>query len=183
MKNVVIVVDMLKGFHNIGNLANPRMAKIIPKVKKLLEKKTREGWKVIFLCDSHESNDKEFEIFLPHCIEGTEEAEIIDELQGFTKKAIIIKKKRYSGFYKTNLEGVLERINPKKVIVIGVCSDICVLHTVAGLRNRDYRVIVIKDCVETYDAPNHPAGKTTKWALAHMFHILGAETERLQLVI
>lgn len=175
MKNVVIVVDMLKGFDNIGNLANPRVAKIILNIKRLLKKKTREGWKVIFLCDWHELNDKEFKMFPSHCIKDTEEAEIIDELQEFTKKAEIIKKPGFSGFFKTNLGEVLERENPGKVIVVGVCTDICVLNVVAELRFRDYRVIIPVHCVETYDAPNHPARKTSKWALAYMAQILGAE--------
>jgi len=175
MKNVVIVMDMLKGFDNMGNMANPRTAKIILNIKRLLKKKIKEGWKVIFLCDEHEPNDKEFKMFRPHCIKGSEETEIIDELQGFTKKAEVIKKTGLSGFFKTNLGEILEREKPEEVIVVGVCTDICVLHVVAELRFRDYKVIVPVHCVETYDASGHPAGKTNKWALTHMEQILGAE--------
>ena len=58
--------------------------------------------------------------------------------------------------------------------MVGVCTDICVLHTVADLRNRDYLVTVRSDLVETYDAPGHPAEQINAWALAHMRDVLGA---------
>ena len=51
---------------------------------------------------------------------------------------------------------------------MGDCTDICVLHTVAGLRNRDYVVEVPADCVASLDARQHA------WALDHMEKILGA---------
>lgn len=177
MSNVVIVVDMLKGFHNIGALANPRIENIIPNIRDLLEKKTQEGWKLIFLRDYHDPNDKEFEIFPSHCVKGTPETEFVDELQEFVglDDAMIINKTRYSGFFNTSLAVILRRENPEQVIVVGVCTDICVLHTVAGLRNRDYRVIVFDDCVETFDALGHPAWGSSREAIQHMRTILGAE--------
>jgi nicotinamidase-related amidase len=49
-----------------------------------------------------------------------------------------------------------------------------VLHTVADLRNRDYRVVVPGDLVETYDAPGHDADEVNRFALAHMRDVLGA---------
>ena len=51
---------------------------------------------------------------------------------------------------------------------MGDCTDICVLHTVAGLRKRDYAVEVPADCVASFDPEQHA------WALGHMSKILGA---------
>ncbi|MGB2762057.1 MAG: isochorismatase family cysteine hydrolase [Minisyncoccales bacterium] len=172
MANVILVVDMLKGFYNIGNLANPRMANIIPNVVELLEKKNGENDTVILLGDVHEKDDKEFQMFPPHCIGGTEETDAIDELADIGK--IYIPKSRFSGFFNTGLKLILESLNPGQVIVVGVCTDICILHTVADLRNRDYKVIVPRDCVETFDSPEHPADQHNQWALNHMQYILGA---------
>lgn len=175
MPNIVLVVDMLKGFHNIGNLANPQTANIIHKVKKLLERKYKKGYTIIFLGDSHKENDKEFKIFPPHCIEGTEETKLIDELQPFLAYSNVkyIKKRRFSGLFNTVLEATLKRLKPQEIIIVGVCTDICILHTAADLLMRDYRVIVPKDCVQTFDAPEHKADKTNDWALTHMA-LLGA---------
>lgn len=179
MGNVVLVVDMVRGFHDLGNLANPRTARIIPNIRELLERKTAEGggWRILFLADNHELNDKEFDMFPPHCIEGTQETEVVDELQEFCgtgNNPIVYPKTRFSGFYKTYLDAFLEIAKPEKVIVVGVCTDICVLHTVADLRNRDYEVIVPNDCVETFDLPNHGAEEEGRLALKHMKYILGA---------
>ncbi|GAC1480176.1 MAG: hypothetical protein PVSMB9_04620 [Candidatus Dormibacteria bacterium] len=58
--------------------------------------------------------------------------------------------------------------------MVGVCTDICVLHTVADLRNRDYAVVVPADAVETFDGPGHPGDEVQRFALAHMSQVLGA---------
>jgi nicotinamidase-related amidase len=157
---------MLKGFlEEKGTLFCGRAARrIIPCITKLLEQK-REA-EIIFLCDSHKPDDAEFKMFPPHCIEGTEEAEIIPELAHF--QGLRIAKTRYSGFFNTELEQVLRDIAPAKVTVVGVCTDICVLHTVADLRNRDYVVEVPGNCVASFDETAH------KFALGHMEKILGA---------
>jgi nicotinamidase-related amidase len=57
-------------------------------------------------------------------------------------------------------------------VYLGDCTDICVLHTVAGLRNRDYVVEVPADCVASFDAQQH------EWTLGHMEKILGAEVSK-----
>ena len=78
-------------------------------------------------------------MFPPHCIEGSGEEEIVDELREFAGRSVVLRKRRYSGFFGTALDRVLAEMAPSMVAVVGVCTDICVLHTVADLRNRDYR--------------------------------------------
>jgi nicotinamidase/pyrazinamidase len=153
------------------------MARIIPKVAMLLYKKERQGAWLIFLADNHEPNDKEFKVWPPHCIKGSEESEIVDELRPFlrSKKAIHIPKTRYSGFFRTNLEETLERLKPERVIVVGTCTDICVLYTVAGLRMRDYKTLISRDCVETFNSEKHPAGEINRETLFHLKTILGVK--------
>jgi nicotinamidase-related amidase len=173
--DVLIVIDMLKGFHKMGKMANPRMAIIIPRIQELLERKSRkEGCLTIFLQDSHERNDPEFEIFPEHCIRGTRETKIIDELQEFSllPNSCVIPKSKYSGFYGTRLGLKLQVEDPERVIVMGVCTDICVRYTVADLRNRGYSVVVPSDCVETFDAPGQDAEAENASALRHMERIL-----------
>jgi nicotinamidase/pyrazinamidase len=169
MANVVLVVDMLRGFCEEGYplYAGETIRDIIPNIRLLLEKEKAKGSHIIFLCDSHTPDDKEFQMFPPHCIGGTEEAEIIPELQQFAEE--VIAKTRFSCFYGTNLEERLRELKPDKIIVVGVCTDICVMHTVADARNRDYPVEVPADCVTTFDQEAH------RYALRHMEKILGAK--------
>ncbi|MEK7817853.1 MAG: isochorismatase family cysteine hydrolase [Actinomycetota bacterium] len=169
----VLVIDVLNGFCKHGNLASPRLARVIAPVARLLERELAGGAKVIFIADSHDPDDPEFEMFPPHCVKGSGEEEVVDELKPFAAGAMLIRKNRYSAFHGTELEGVLREIDPEEVVLVGVCTDICVIHTAADLRNRQYRVTLPLDCVETYDAPGHDADETNRFAVAHMRDVLG----------
>jgi nicotinamidase-related amidase len=168
MPDAVLVVDMLRGFLEEGHplYCGAEARKIIPAIQQLLENESQKGAKIFFIADSHAPEDLEFKIFPPHCIAGSTESEIIPELQRFGVKAI--PKQRYSAFYNTELEKELQILHPGKIIVCGVCTDICVMHTVADARNRDYAVEVPVDCVASFDNEAH------RWALAHMEKVLGA---------
>lgn len=176
MADVILIVDMLRGFRDIGNLANPRMERIISNIENLLSRKEQESWKIIFLADNHEKNDAEFEMFPMHCVRGTEEAKIIPELEKFIANgATLIPKTRYSGFWGTNLGKVIAQEKPAKVAVVGVCTDICVFFTAYDLVKFGYKVIVARNTVETYDAPEHNAEETNRIFLSQMKNILGVK--------
>jgi nicotinamidase/pyrazinamidase len=174
MASATIVVDVLNGFCKRGNLASPRCQAAIPKIREVIEERRRWGDLLIFLADTHDQDDREFEVFPVHCVRGTEEAEVVDELQPLLQGARLIRKRRYSGFFETDLEAILAAAAPEQVTVVGVCTDICVMHTVADLRNRDYRVVVPAAAVETFDGPGHPAEEIQRFALGHLSGVLGA---------
>lgn len=169
MANVVIVVDMLRGFLEEGYplYCGAEARAIIPCVVDLLQREQAAGSTILYLVDTHDPDDKEFQMFPRHCVRGTKETEIIPELAPFPGE--IIAKRRYSGFFETDLEARLKALHPDKVIVVGVCTDICVMHTVADARNRDYSVEVPADCVASFDKEAHT------FALKHMKNILGAK--------
>jgi len=169
MANVVLVVDMVKGFLEEGHplYIGAKAHRIVPDIQGLLERELARGAKVFFICDRHAPDDLEFKMFPPHCIEGTIEAEVIPELARYSGE--IIAKRRYSGFFDTELEEKLKELKPEKLIVCGVLTNICVMHTVADARNRDYQVEVPIDCVASPDEP------AQHFALEHMEKVLGAK--------
>lgn len=175
MERVLMVIDCQNGFTKFGNLASPRCADAMPRIREIVERESEAGAKLIFTADTHVPDDAEFKMFPPHCIDGTPEQEIVAELTPFIEGATVVRKRRYSAFHDTDLEQILAKLSPADVGVVGVCTDICVLHTVADLRNRDYSVHVYRDGVETFDAAEHPAIEVNRWSLAHMRTILGAE--------
>jgi nicotinamidase/pyrazinamidase len=174
MPDVTIVVDVLNGFCKQGNLASPRCDAAIPAIQRIAEERKRAGDQLIFLADTHDPDDLEFEMFPVHCVRGTAEAEVVAELQPLVSADNLVRKRRYSGFFETDLEARLKAARPHEVRVVGVCTDICVMHTVADLRNRDYRVIVPAEAVATFDAPGHPGDEVQRWSLAHLAGVLGA---------
>jgi nicotinamidase-related amidase len=139
---------------------------IIPHVQALLEKELSGGARVFFVCDNHDPDDLEFRMFPPHCIEGSDEARVISELASYPGE--IIHKKRYSAFFGTNLEERLKKPKPDKLIICGVLTNICVLHTAADARNRDYKVEIPVDCIASSDEEAH------RFALEQMENVLGA---------
>jgi nicotinamidase-related amidase len=169
MANLVVVADLIRGFMEEGYplYLGPKAREIIPNVRKLLESEKQRGSHIIFLADNHEPDDREFEMFPRHCVKGTVETEVIPELADLATE--IIPKTRYSGFYGTTLGQRLDEIAPTKVIMCGVCTDICVLHTTADFRDRDYSVEVPADCVATFDDEAH------NFALKHIEKVLGAK--------
>ena len=171
MANVVLVVDMVRGFLEPGHnlYCGDEAREIIPNVHNLLQRQRDAGSQMLFVSDHHDPDDLEFQTFPVHCVKGTEEPEVIPELGEFVTGSNVIPKNCYSGFFNTDLAHRLEVLKPDKVIICGVCTDICVLHTAADARNRDYPVEVPTDCVATFDPDAH------SWALGHLQKILGAK--------
>ncbi len=170
-KKVLLVVDMLEGFLREGYplYCGKQAEAIIPFVRKKVEEYAQSGDLVVFIADQHDPDDKEFQRFPKHCVKGTKEAEVISELQGIAKREVLVPKRRYSGFFQTNLEQILAQENPELIEVVGVCTNICVLYTVEELANRDYKIRVYRDGVASFDQEAH------QWALKQMESVLGAE--------
>lgn len=176
MSSALIVVDMQNGFLRQGNLASPDSATALQPVIGEVQAALDADQRVIFTADTHEVDDNEFAVFPEHCVRGTREAALVDELAGFLDHdlAYRLPKRRYSALFETELEGLLHRHAIDRVRICGVCTDICVLHTTADLRNRDIPVTVSAEATATFDAPGHPTAETKAWALSHMQGILGA---------
>ena len=94
-------------------------------------------------------------------IRDTWGTEIISELQPHSDD-IVIYKTRFSGFYHTNLDSILTKLNIKYLIFTGCTTSVCVESTVRDAMFRDYSSIVLEDCTAEpigYDFPrsNHEA--------------------------
>ena len=169
-RHALIVIDMQRGFLEEGYplFCGKAARRIIPPVQRLIERELRNGTPIFFTADAHAPDDKEFEIYPPHCVRGSVEAEIIPELTSYINRAALIETTRYSAFYKTDLDKRLRKLGVKRLIFCGVCTDICVMHTVADAYYRGYAVEVRSDCVASFDEEAHAFG------LRHMETVLGA---------
>jgi nicotinamidase/pyrazinamidase len=168
----LFIIDMLKDFlEKEGALfCGESSREIIPVVRNKIQEFHENGDPVIFICDSHREDDLEFKLFPKHSVAGTPGAEIIDELP-VEPADTIIRKNRYSAFFHTDLDRVLEEKGIREVHVTGVCTSICVMDTVGDLRNRDIEVIVYKEGVADFDPEAH------RFSLERMQKIYGAKIE------
>jgi nicotinamidase/pyrazinamidase len=169
----LIVVDMIEDFaHEGGALyCGPSMAAIIPVIRRELERARTAREPVIYLTDNHLPNDAEFAMFPPHAIAGTRGAQIIPELAPVAGE-VVIPKRRYSGFFGTDLDITLRERGVDTLRLVGDCTNICVLYTAADARNLGYEVEVVEEGVTSFDEQAH------RDALRELEKTLGAKILR-----
>ncbi len=170
-KEALLIIDMLNDFVFEGApLEVPETRKIIPNIKREIEKARAEKKPVIYICDAHKPNDKEFSKFgwPPHAVKGTRGADVVDELKP-QKKDIVIRKTTYSGFYKTGLEKALKRLKIDSLRLTGCVTHICIMFTASDAVLRDYKVTVVEDAVAGLSIEDHDA------ALRIMKNVMGVK--------
>lgn len=140
---LLVVVDMQNDFlHPDGALYGGQVCRdIIPFVKESILAYRNSNDMVILSADTHEENDKQFRLWSPHCIYKSWGWELIDEIKDVAVGCTIIKKPKFSAFYKTDLDSLMD-VEDTEVEVVGVFTSMCVSHTIADLYNRDAVIIV-----------------------------------------
>ena len=187
-RTALVSVDVIEGFTRQGALASPRVTAIIPNIVTLLGRLTALGiptTQVAFVQDAHPKDAQEFSAYPPHCIEGTEEAEAVRELQALPNWP------EYQHFQKNSIASHtspeftawLEAQQVDTIVAVGDVTDLC-LYTLAlhiQVRNLDLglgqRVIVPENCAQTWDAPDHP-GDLYHLLFLHQLARNGAEVVR-----
>lgn len=160
-ETALIVVDMVNGFVNEGVLHDKNIKKIVPRQLELLEEAEKKGSLIILVKDTHNKNATEFKRFgnTTHCIKGTSEAELIDELKPFEQKdnVITVEKNSTSLMESPEFREIVKQAeNLKEVNFVGCCTDICVFNGAMGLANyydqwnRDVTINVHEDAIATY---------------------------------
>jgi nicotinamidase-related amidase len=150
---------------------------IVDRVKEAVEKEEE----IFFAVDLHELEEPdhpEAALFPPHNIRGEPGRELfgkVKELYESTKdrpNVHWLDKTRYSAFAGTPLQLLLRQKKIKTVVLAGVCTDICILHTAVDAYNEGFRIHVDQAHVASFNKTGH------EWALSHFKNTLGAEVKR-----
>lgn len=159
MERLLIVVDMIKGFVNEGAMHDKGIEKIIPELINYIEDFKSKNDNVLFIRDAHEETAVEFNAFPAHCLRGTSESELVDELMKYEDENNSIEKNSTSAMFAPGFKEYIDNLKDLKEVVIGgCCTDICVLNLAIPLKNyfnqvdREVRITVPKSIVETYHA-------------------------------
>ncbi|MBQ6395738.1 MAG: cysteine hydrolase [Atopobiaceae bacterium] len=106
------------------------------------------GIPVIFANDNHyEGVDKELELWGPHGIAG--KMRIMDCIDVHDED-FIIPKRRYSGFFQTDLDLLLRELGVKTIVAVGADTNICVLHTLVDAYYLGYESVIVEDATLTF---------------------------------
>jgi nicotinamidase-related amidase len=118
---------------------------MLNRTNKLIDYCRKHKYKIIFTTHIEKDSKSEF-------AEGSKNVEIIKELHRQISD-ILITKNKISPFYKTDLEKELTGI--KKIIICGILTNLCVRSLAQDAYDRDFEIIIIKDCCTAFDNETH----------------------------
>lgn len=180
MRPALIIVDMQKDFLiPSGSCYNEQFTHVIPKVRRILDVFRDRKLPVVHVITVHRRDYSDVETlefqgplsksarYNAAGIEGSLGAEIVDELKPVDRETVVVKK-RYSGFYNTDLDMILRRKGVDTIFAAGITSDCCVRFTCADAYFRDYNVVMVKDCVNADNQDDH------EYALRSVEKLLGS---------
>ena len=162
---VLVVIDVQKGcFMPPGTSPIKHMSDYVKRVGRIphLVKKARQyKIPIIFLQEAHRRDMIDFGRELDgdedvHLLEGDERTEIADELE-MQANDYFIRKRRYSGFFGTDLQILLKGLKANTLIFVGGLTDVCVHYTFVDGHQHDYFCRVVEDCVAGSSEAAHEA--------------------------
>jgi len=160
-KTALVIIDMINGFAREGALKSARVEALIPTIAELSGECCKRGIARIMFADNHTDASPEFGAYPVHCLKGTAESELVDELKS-PGGYLLIPKNSTNGFLEDDFIKWLKgngRI--KNFIVAGDCTDICIQQFAVTLKtwfnrlDEESRVIVPVNAVDTFDLGLH----------------------------
>jgi nicotinamidase-related amidase len=119
-------------------------------VRQLIERFRSASHSVIFVSEEHRRSLIDFGRELDgeegvHCLEGDPGTAIAAALD-VRPDDVVIRKRRYSCFFATDLDLLLRSLRVETVVLVGELTDVCVHYTFADAHQYDYVVRVVDDC-------------------------------------
>lgn len=167
-RTALLVVDMQRGFLDPGEaLEVPRARDAIPAIRALLAAFRARRLPVVFsefvyservpllVGELHPEHRRaapgarrSFGVPSSNCLEGDPSVETVPDLAPRPEE-LVVRKHWYDAFNGTPLDGALRARGVTTLVVTGTMTDVCVLATVVGAFNREYRIAVVEDAVAT----------------------------------
>ena len=167
-RTALLIVDMQRGFVDPGQAMEvPAAREAVPVIRALLDGFRARRLPVVFteftyspavpilVGELHPEHrpappgaPRGFGLPSSSCLEGDASAHTIGALAPRPDE-LIVRKRWYDAFAGTELDGALRARGVTSLVVAGTMTDICVLSTVVGAFNHEYRISVVADGVAT----------------------------------
>ena len=175
----IVVVDMQNGFcHPDGSLYAPASGTAVEPVSDVVETARSAGARVIFTRDVHPPEQfedahyyDEFARWGEHVLEGSWEAEIVEDLD-VRAEDLVVEKHTYDAFYRTQLGGWLDARGIDDLLICGTLANVCVLHTAGSAGLRDFRPVLVTDALGYLEEDHR------EYATEHADWLFGETVER-----
>ena len=158
--DALLLVDIQNDFLPGGALAVAEGDAVIPVANRYLARFERAGLPIYLTRDWHPADHCSFEAnggpWPPHCVQNTEGAAFADALQipesaVVHSKAMDSDKEAYSDFDDADFATRLRAAGVRRLFVMGLATDYCVLETVKDARAAGFEVVVVTDGVRAVD--------------------------------
>jgi nicotinamidase-related amidase len=180
-KACLLVVDMQNEFlSESGGEFFHNAADTVPNIRRVIAVCRREGIPIVYTGHCHEDAAVDGgltarwwpELGSGRClVKGAEGAGIYAPLAP-RKGERVIYKRRYSGFYNTDLEVVLRGMAVTDLIIAGILTNICCETTARDAFMRDFRVFFLADATATSEPDLHLATlKNLAYAFAYVLTV------------
>jgi nicotinamidase/pyrazinamidase len=153
-----------------GKLYVPGAEKLIPNIRRLVDRARENRAFLVSSGDQHAPDDPEFNIFPPHCVQGSEGAQVIPEAltqsvlavpneSAFRLPAdfaryqqVLIEKQTLDVFDNPHTEKIVKGLSADaEFFVFGVVTEYCVRCAGKGLLDRGRSVSIVTDAIEQLD--------------------------------
>jgi len=160
----LVVIDVQKGEVTAQHTGIPHMdggAERHARIRALVDSARASAVPVVFIQEVHKRTLLDFGRELDgvegvHCLEGDTATELADGLEPRPDE-YLIRKRRYSAFFATELELVLKSYGARTLLLVGALTDVCVHYTFADAHQHDYHCLVVTDCVGGSSRTAHDA--------------------------
>jgi len=151
----LVVIDMLNDFVGSGApLWVDGAESLVPAIRRGMAAARNAGSLVLYLTDAHLPDDLEFRAWPAHAVRGTEGGKVIERLAP-EPQDVVVPKRRFSGFFGTELDLQLRERRIQRLVLTGVLTDICVYHTAVDAVQMAYEVLVAKNAVAAATQEDH----------------------------
>jgi len=158
MKKALLVIDLLQDFFKEG-LLKEHQQKLTTSVNELVDIAHEQNIPIIWIRQEYKADLSDAPLYnrkhnKPITIEDTSGCQLLPELHHKNNDYEIVKK-RYSVFFKTDLEKLLKQLDIETLIITGINTMTCVRTTSIDAYQRDYEIILALDGVDAYDVEQH----------------------------
>jgi nicotinamidase-related amidase len=169
----VLVIDV------INDLAFPGGEKVLPwaekmadRLRPLLERARAGGVNVVYVNDNFGHWRSNFNDVVDYCTRPDARGRGVTERLRPAKDDYFVLKPKHSVFFATSLVPLLEHLGAKKLILVGLATNLCVFFSAHDAHMHEYDITVVSDCCAAESDDDH------NWALRQLKDFLGVKVCR-----
>jgi nicotinamidase-related amidase len=166
----LLIIDMINDLEfSSGYKLFPYALQSAKNIATLKNRLKKQGIPIIYVNDNYGKWQSDFRHLVSHCINEDVQGKPIAKIMQPDEEDYFVLKPKYSGFFATPLDLLLDHLHVNTLIITGVAGNMCVQFTANDAYMRDYNLFVPSDCVASNTI------ETNEHALQLMKNVLKAD--------